>query len=421
MKHICKYLLVILPLLVTLISCDNDDIPKYNQLELDATEVSFYYNMGEEIKGQKEVNITNGNGNYILTQVSNDLTSLEALDKIAEIEADGGNADTIVVATAKLDGNKLVVTPEYTGTIKFKLQDWTKSVQFITIVVDQDKPNEEIITRVSTFNIKVGGKVSTEIYSGNGGYKVESLDPSVATVVLDGLDITATAIATGNTKIKITDQKGEEGFIEVNVDDATIPLVLLDGPEAGERVWITTGGETTVFHYEGGNGGMGYTLSTLYGTVTIDEDVKTITITSKTYRSQTTLKVTDRYGQELAIDLAFDYPFLDDNRNRMLRDGKFPSVSITKRAAEYLPSINRSIIQFGTASSGIGITFTGDLNPGEKKDGRIYNVTSTGAESPGTETVLSQCEIVKVENKVYWISFTQEESGQKGYIVIAMP
>jgi len=422
MKHIYKYLLAILPFFM-LIGCDDNDAPTYSQLELESNEINFKYAINDEIKGQEEINIVKGNGNYILTKIDNSLTSIEALDKIKEIEAEGGNADTIVVATAKVEGNKLVITPKYTGTITYKLQDWAKSTQVLTIIVDQDKPDEEITTRTSIFNIKVEGKASTDIYSGNGDYKVESLDPAIATVSLDGLSITATAIAKGSTKIRITDKKNKEAFIDVNVDDALIPLALVDDP-GDEKVWLETGGQVRVFQYEGGNGGMSYTLSSLYGTVAIDEDAETITLTTKTYRSMTTLKVIDRYGQEIAINLAIDYPFLENKTARLLRDDKFSTITTTQRTAEYIPSLNRSFIQSGSTGnygSGTGITFTGNLSVGVKTSAKIYSITGTGAEKPDTDLILSQCEIVKIDGNVYWITFTQQESGQTGYIVITAP
>lgn len=169
-------------------SCSEDDVPSYNEVSVDKTELLIKIE-----NPNAEVNIINGNGNY----------------KVSVADEN--------IATAKIDGNKILFTGLKNGVTTATVMDWTKHSSIINVRVKEDfelalEKNELTLTK----DIKATELIS--IISGNGGYKIENSDETVATATLtEDYKIEITAINYGHAVITVTDDNNLEQTIEVTV------------------------------------------------------------------------------------------------------------------------------------------------------------------------------------------------------------
>lgn len=168
----------------------SEDIPSYSELTIDKTEV-FIQADGDNPFA--EVNITNGNGNYKLTVADDN------------------------IATATLDGNRIMINGLKNGTTTATVMDWSKHSATFTIKVKEDfelkLDKEELVMFL--------GENDTElvtIVSGNGSYQVESSNNEVATAEIDkDGNIVVTAVSSDFCNIIVTDADGNKTTLKVRV------------------------------------------------------------------------------------------------------------------------------------------------------------------------------------------------------------
>ena len=137
----------------------SEDIPTYNELTVDKTEV-FIQADGENPTAT--VNITEGNDNY----------------KISVADEN--------IATATIDGARIIINGLKNGTTTATVIDWTKHSTVITIKVKEDFELKLDKEEVTLFLDEESQKTTlVNIISGNGDYQVESSNDEVATAELN--------------------------------------------------------------------------------------------------------------------------------------------------------------------------------------------------------------------------------------------
>lgn len=172
------------------LSCSDDDTPTYSDISVDKTDLFIKIE-----NPTTEVNIISGNGNYKVTVADDN------------------------IASAQIDGNKIIVTGLKNGTTTATVIDWTKHSSVINIKVKEDfelKTDKEEVTLFLDEE-----KLSTtlvNIVSGNGDYKVESSNEEVATAEMnDKGQILITAVSSDFCDVILTDADGNKETVKVGV------------------------------------------------------------------------------------------------------------------------------------------------------------------------------------------------------------
>lgn len=409
MKHIYLFLTAILISLFA-ISCDRGEDPSYNKLSLDATNIVLDLTKGD-IK--KDIKLLSDNGNY----------RLEYAHKSDAVQFEKDLAKVELVQ----DNNVFTFIGKKRGVVYFKLYDWTSQESLITVEVKEDV---ELLLKAEKESIRINvSEFKTEVYDGNGGYQITSNTPEIATAILVepeepeiGLDpfrvkadIIITPLAIGEASFTVTDVSGQEKNLILEIDEAQMPFEFTD------KKFDIIVGEPLTIQFKGGNGGYIY-KSTSRVNIQIDEETRTITASGLT-RGSSTITIEDRYNQKISLTFYVDTPFLEDSSPRMRRSpNTFVTLKTDVRIIEYVESTNMTIMQSGSSGSymsGYGLTYTGDLEVGKKGVGRLYDYDKNGEKANARE--LSKCEIVQIRDGVYWITFTEKETGYEGYMVFQGP
>lgn len=203
------------------LSCSDDDTPTYSDISVDKTDLFIKIE-----NPTTEVNITNGNGNYRLTI-----------------------ADENIV-TGRLEGNKIFFTGLKNGTTTATITDWTKHSNTINVRVKEDfelalEKNELTLIK----DLKATEQIS--ITSGNGGYKVESSDETIATAILtENNKVEISVISNGFVDVTVTDADGNKEVIKVTAAEhefkiGDIPEGTWGMREAKNIAILTGNGEYT--------------------------------------------------------------------------------------------------------------------------------------------------------------------------------
>lgn len=416
MKHIYLFLTTIL-ISLCVISCDRGEDPSYNDLSVDATDIVLDRTKGDTIR---EIKLLSDNNNYRLVYVN---------------QGDGGQMlkDSARVGLEQ-DGKIFTFIGKKRGIVYFKLYDWTNQESLIKVNVKEEVDlvlnKEEILFRLGDPSQEI------EIYDGNGDYEFTFDNPEQKVVDVNLIEpeeqdlssdlyqikgnITVTPKSIGKTVLKVTDSAGKQFTVDLEVKDLPVPLQLV-GCDVS-KILLMTSGETRIFSYEGGE--PDYTLTSSSATLlnaSIDTEAKTITLVASD-RATSQVKVTLRDGskQELVLTVQMDKPFLEDKTLRIFKQRKRSTISNGSRGGSYIASLNRTVFEVGATYTSYGITYTGNLEVGEKTAARIYDI-SKGVEKDGTSVPLSVCTLEKVEDNYYWFTFIEEETGDEGYMVFQGP
>lgn len=110
---------------------------------------------------------------------------------------------------------------------------------------------------------KAADEAIIKIYTGNGGYSLEVVDENNCievdqSTLEDSESFTVKGIAQGNAEVKITDRKGKEAFVNLNViapkqitTDADEKGVLINANQGSQQVKILTGNGEYQIHDAG--------------------------------------------------------------------------------------------------------------------------------------------------------------------------
>lgn len=221
--------------LLCLCACSDDKENKDNELPADLLELKVDANEINIAQGDtRTVNITSGNGEYAVTSANEE------------------------VVTAEVDGN----------TVKLTAVKGKNHAQGVVYVSDKYYQRTKIMVNTATeFDLKLNKTLFTlysqvegsdeaviKIYTGNGGYSLHVKDDNHCIEILDQEMIeetetlTVKGVAQGNAEIKITDQKGKEAFVNLNViapkpitTDADEAGVLIKANQGTQQVRILSG------------------------------------------------------------------------------------------------------------------------------------------------------------------------------------
>lgn len=414
MKHIYLFLTtLIISLLV--IGCDRGEDPSYNELSVETTDIVLNLTKDDT---KREVKILSDNKNY----------RLEYLNKS---DADQLEKDTTRVEIQQ-EGNVFTFIGKKRGIVYFRLYDWTNQESLIKVDVQEEVEN--IVLIKDYFLFRLGDQSQElEIYDGNGGYEVTFDDPEQKVVEVNLVEpeeqnlsndpylikgyITITPKSIGKTILKVTDSVGKTTTATLEVKGVPAPLQWIGYDE----ILVMETEASITIPFEGGEPEYSVvSTSDSNAKATIDNDTKTITVTTGRSTVQVTITLSDNSGQKLPLIIQVDKPFLSDNGTRLFLQRKRIFISKTKRGGGYIASLDKTILESGSNSTSYGITFTGDLTIGEKTAARIYKL-SRGIEVEGSSVPLSECKLEQIEDNYYWFTFTEEDTEDKGYMVIQGP
>ena len=230
----------VFPFLFCLCACGDDDnkntdIPDNSvELKVDADEISIA--QGDT----RTVNIISGNGEYAVISANEEVVT-------AEIE---GNAIKLTAVKGRNNAQGVVyVRDQYYRRAKILVH---------TAAEFELKLNETLFTLYS--QVKGADEALIKIYLGNGGYSLEIDDENNCievdqSALEDNESFMVKGIGQGNARIKVTDRKGKEAFVNLNViapkqitTDADESGVLIKANQGSRQVKILTGnGEYQVY------------------------------------------------------------------------------------------------------------------------------------------------------------------------------
>ena len=268
----------VLASLLCLSACGDDNDNKNNEtpqnlaeLTVDASEISIAQGDTRTVK------ITSGNGEYEVTSANEEVVT-------AEVDGD------IVTLTAVEGHNNAQ------GVVYVKDKYYQRAKILVNTAAEFDlKLNKTLFTLYS--QVEGADEAFVKIYTGNGGYSLEVIDENNCievdqSTLEDSESFTVKGIAQGNAEVKITDRKGKEAFVNLNViapkqitTDADEKGVLINANQGSQQVKILSGngeykildaGDTKVVRLE------------LYGNV--------VTVTGRK-AGETSFTLTDAKGQ----------------------------------------------------------------------------------------------------------------------------
>ncbi|WP_285948378.1 hypothetical protein [Bacteroides congonensis] len=297
-------------------SCSDDDAPTYSEMAVDKTDI-FIQADGEHPTA--EVNITNGNGNYKITVADEN------------------------IATATLDGTRVIINGLKNGTTTATVMDWTKHSAVINIKVKEDfelKLSQEEVTLF--LNEEKKNTALVNIVSGNGDYQVESSNSEVATAELttEG-KILITALSSDFCDVTVTDADGKKATVKVGVCDEHLALEDITG-----KVCVAT--QTLDIAVASGNGEYSVVSENPeIATAEIVDEVVRVTGVSKgeaaftvtdRMKLTTTIKVLVAGGFEIEttqidnlwIGEALEIPIIDGSRNYTIDAGAYMKCTLSE-------------------------------------------------------------------------------------------
>lgn len=187
-------------------SSDDDDMPTYPEVPQAAQKEQLTFDTDTVKVGVGETatfNVTNGNGDY---KVINENPN---------------------IATATVDGNKVIVTSTQKGIAGLIVSDAKGSykrilVQSMYFTMAVDKENVEV-------GMKLGhtdGTAKVIVTAGNGGYTATSADENIAKVAYIQGDtaIVIQGVAEGSTTVAIKDMMGLTTTVNVTVKVTPVPF-----------------------------------------------------------------------------------------------------------------------------------------------------------------------------------------------------
>ena len=401
MKKNSNYLIGFLFFISMILMGCNEEVPNYTVLVINTNSLSI----DKDTEG--EVQIINGNGNYIVTV---------------------GNEN---IASADIKGNIITVKGLTRGTTTVTIKDWAKSTQIVNVKVNEIVDLKLTATSLDT-EVFMGEPKSLTIYSGNPEYTLAIADPTVVKAEMVKDNIFLTPLTTGNTMITLTDAADKSLEIPVKV----VHKLMLDTETADIDISLE---KTTEINILSGNGGYEVSGKALeYCDAEIQDNKITITGTqvNKKNMDRFDLIITDAKGQKFTLKVFPDYPFLETSTPRarqlfLLGFGAGNDYSLfegdkIKSTAQYNSQFDMTYMTieaigayFGYYNAGWIIKYEGNLTKGKKKN--AHRAASMGGNSVGgdQEVDVENFEIMKVDNKTktYWIVYYDPLLQQNIYLV----
>lgn len=223
-----------LSLLICLCACNDDDDNRNSEAPDNAVELQIDTNEINIAQGDTRIiNITSGNGDYVVTSAN---------EEVVTTEIDG---NTVKLTAVKGQNNAQ-------GVVYINDKYFKRAKILVHTAAEFDlKLNKTLFTLYS--QVEGADEALIKIYTGNGGYSLEVIDENKCVEVdqstlEDTETFTVKGIGQGNAEIKVTDQKGKEAFVNLNViapkqitTDADENGVLIKANQGSQQVKILTG------------------------------------------------------------------------------------------------------------------------------------------------------------------------------------
>ena len=276
------------------------------------------------------------------------------------------------VVTAAISGDEVIVTGLQYGTATLTVTDWAKKSANVKVVVDQER---DLVMKTSSTTMFLGESKTLEVYTGNQGYSITSSNESVATAKIseDG-KIDIMTVTPGTATLTVKDKLNKTADITVKV----IKKLLVDNSE--EIVYLLTEEPVTIKILDG-NG----------------------EYTCKNNGSATYLKCTmAENGTEVIVEGLKRYYF---NKTITISDKEGQSINIS---VKYIATT--------ASATGFAVEFTGDLTVGKKTKATLYKVAKNAVDK-SKEYPVTDCQIDKIEDGWYWISFIEPGYTVRSYFI----
>ena len=234
----------VLASLLCLSACGDDNDNKNNEtpqnlaeLTVDASEISIAQGDTRTVK------ITSGNGEYEVTSANEEVVTAEV------------NGDLVTLTAVEGHNNAQ-------GVVYVKDKYYQRAKILVNTAAEFDlKLNKTLFTLYS--QVEGADEAFVKIYTGNGGYSLEVIDENNCievdqSTLEDSESFIVKGIAQGNAEVKITDRKGKEAFVNLNViapkqitTDADEKGVLINANQGSRQVKILTGNGEYQIHDAG--------------------------------------------------------------------------------------------------------------------------------------------------------------------------
>lgn len=378
----------------------SEETPNYTDLTTNTNSISI----DKDTEG--EIQITNGNGNYIIT-----------------VEDEN-------IASADIQGNTVIVKGLTRGTTSVTIKDWVRSTQVVKVKVNEIVDLKLNVENLTT-DVFVGEIKTIPIYSGNPEYTLTVADPSVVKAEVAEENILLTPLTKGETVVTLTDAADKSIDIPVNV----VERFILDTETSDINIELNVAMKINILS---GNGEYKFSGSALtYCTAEVTENILTITGTkvNKNNMNRSDLIITDQKGQKVTLKIFPDYPFLENSTPRvrqmfLLGFGAGNDYALfegdkCKCTTKYNEQFDMTYMTVEAVGAYMGfydagwiIRFAGNLTKGKKKN--AHRAASMGGSSVGgnEEVDVEDFEIMKAENKTYWIVYYDPKLKQNIYLVV---
>lgn len=229
---VMKYFVLASLLFLSACSDDNDnkkkEIPQnLVELTVDVSEISIAQGDTRTVK------ITSGNGEYVVTSAN---------EEVITAEVDG---DIITLTAVERQNNAQ-------GVVYVRDKYYQRAKILVNTAAEFElKLNKTLFTLYS--QVEGADEAFVKIYTGNGDYSLEVIDENNCievdrSTLEESESFTVKGIAQGNAEVKVTDRKGKEAFVNLNViapkqitTDADENGVLIKANQGSQQVKILTG------------------------------------------------------------------------------------------------------------------------------------------------------------------------------------
>lgn len=230
--------------LLCLCACSDDNDNKNNEIPQDLVELKVDASEISIAQGDtRTVKITSGNGEYVVTSANEEVVTAEV------------NGDLVTLTAVEGQNNAQ-------GVVYVRDKYYQRAKILVNTAAEFElKLNKTLFTLYS--QVEGADEAIVKIYTGNGGYSLEVVDENNCievdqSTLEDSESFIVKGIAQGNAEVKITDRKGKEAFVNLNViapkqitTDADEKGVLINANQGSRQVKILTGSGEYQIHDAG--------------------------------------------------------------------------------------------------------------------------------------------------------------------------
>lgn len=301
------------------------------------------------------------------------------------------------------------------------------------VVVPELPESPELSVESELFDLKKETSKSLQITSGAGEYRVNVLDPTIASATVEGDMLTVTGLVVGKTEVVVSDKGGSYKSLKINVynsdavtlDAEHIDLTLKMGAPASTTFKITDGNPA-------------YRVSSSapeIATAEIGEDGATVTVTGLS-EGEATITVTDSRNLTAAVTVSNTVttsPFTDEELEEFK---SLPAATYLVNGEKIRGQDSMGGYDFILYSGYVYGTYSVDMKTDYlylySEDKPDYSMNTLG-KKPGlklayrknkqvlVDEVDAEVEVIKVDGQTVWMTFyVQTDLLYSGCLVVGL-